>query len=69
MMLDNITGFLVKEGNHEELLYKLNLLLKNKQLSIEIGKEGRRFVETTFDWQKIAGNFLKNIKPYINDFA
>lgn len=65
MMLDKTTGFLVREGDQQDLIEKLSILLKNKEMATNIGKEGRKFVENTFSWKKIAENFLKNIQPYI----
>lgn len=65
MMLDGKTGFLVKEGNHEDLIKKLSILLKDKELSMKMGKEGRQFVENTFSWEKIARNFIEISRPYI----
>jgi glycosyltransferase involved in cell wall biosynthesis len=68
MMSDKTTGFLVKEGVHQDLIHKLTLLLADKELSANMGKQGRVFVESTFSWQKIAANFLKNIQPHVNQY-
>ena len=64
MMSDKITGFLVKEGDHQDLIDKLTILLSNKEVAVRMAKEGRKFVEGMFSWEKIAENFLKNIQPY-----
>jgi len=40
-------------------------LLSNKEVATRMAKEGRKFVEDTFSWEKIAENFLKNTQPYI----
>ena len=65
MMSDKITGFLVKEGDYNDIIDKLTILLRDKEIATIMGKEGRKFVEDTFSWKKIAENFLKNIQPYI----
>lgn len=65
MMSDKITGFLVNEGDHQDLIDKLTILLSNKEVAARTGKEGRKFVEDMFSWEKIAENFLKNTQPYI----
>jgi glycosyltransferase involved in cell wall biosynthesis len=65
MMVDKKTGFLVKEGDFEDLVDKLSSVLNNMKLAEAMGKNGRVFVENTFSWEKIAKNFLNLIKPYV----
>ena len=65
MMIDKKTGFLVREGNAEDIIEKIKFFLENKEKSFEMGKEGEKFVEETFNWDKIAENFLNNIERYI----
>jgi len=65
MMLNNKTGFLVREGDHDDLISKLSLLLDDKNLANQMGMEGRRFVENTFSWEKIAKNFIQAIDNYV----
>jgi glycosyltransferase involved in cell wall biosynthesis len=65
MMLDNKIGFLVKEGDHNDLINKLSLLLDDKNLARQMGMEGRKFVEDMFSWEKIAKNFVQAIEPYL----
>jgi glycosyltransferase involved in cell wall biosynthesis len=65
MMADNQTGFLVKEGNYEDLIEKLALLITNKELADKMGKEGKKFVVKTFSWEIIAKRFLDAIEPHI----
>jgi len=64
MMINKKTGFLVREGNHEDIIEKLSQLLENKQMAFEMGKEGAKFIQEEFNWEKVAKNFLKIIKPY-----
>jgi glycosyltransferase involved in cell wall biosynthesis len=65
MMINGKTGFLVKEGNHKEIIEKLSQLLKNKQMADEMGIEGAKFIQDEFNWEKVTKDFLKIIKPYI----
>ena len=58
MMQDKKTGFLVNEGDSQDLIDKLSVLISDKIMADKIGKEGRKFVEETFAWDKIARNFL-----------
>ena len=65
MMIDNKTGFLVREGNHEDIIEKLSLLLENKQISNKMGIDGAKYIQEEFNWEKVAKNFLEIIKPYV----
>lgn len=59
---DKKTGFLVKKGNSEELIEKLNILLNDTQKSKKMGEAGRKFVEDKFSWDKIAEKFIEITK-------
>ena len=65
MMVDGKTGFLVEQGNHEQLIEKLSLLLKDKELAKKMGNEGRRFIEDIFNWELVTKNFIRNIESYL----
>ena len=66
MMIDKKTGFLVKEGDTNDVIKKLSKLLENKQMASEMGKEGAKFIKEQFNWNLVAKNFLEIIKPYVN---
>ena len=66
MMEHGKTGFLVEEGNSNDLIDKISILLNNKELSIEMGKAGRQFVIKKFSWQVIAKRFLNYAKNKID---
>ena len=65
MMLDGKTGFLVEQGNYEQLIEKLELLLTNLDVSKKMGNEGRKFIEDTFSWKTVTTNFIDTIEPYL----
>ena len=65
MMVDGKTGFLVREGNSEDIIKRITELIENKSLQNEMGEEGRKFVKEEFNWEKIAKRFLDIIKPYV----
>ena len=65
MMIDGKTGFLVEQGNHEQIIARLSLLLADKELSKKMGNDGRKFIEDTFNWKLVAKNFIEMIKPYL----
>lgn len=62
LMINEKTGYLVSKGNSMEIIEKITELLKNKQKREDFGEEGRNFVETNFQWEKIAKDFVKNVK-------
>tara|TARA_B100000953_G_scaffold215165_1_gene177839 strand:+ start:549 stop:827 length:279 start_codon:yes stop_codon:yes gene_type:complete len=65
MMIDGKTGFLVQQGNHEQLVKKLALLLEDKELAKKMGSNGHKFIEETFNWELIAKKFIKIIESYL----
>jgi glycosyltransferase involved in cell wall biosynthesis len=67
MMVNGKTGFLVKEGDSEDIIKKLSVLLENEQMRMEMGKEGKKFINDQFNWELVAKNFLVIMKPMLND--
>ena len=66
MMKDGKTGFLVEEGNAENIIQRITYLLKNKQVATDMGKNGAKFVKDEFNWERVAKNFLDIIKPHLS---
>jgi len=66
IMIEGKTGYLVKEGNQEDIIIKISSLIDNKELAIKMGKEGRNFIKNEFSLDASAKNFLKIIESYIN---
>ena len=62
LMKDKETGFLVEKGNAEEWIEKVLLLINDKEKRETMGNAGREFIENNFNWNKIAKDFLKNLK-------
>jgi len=67
MMIENKTGFLVKEGDSADIVEKITKLLVDEELSKRMGMEGTRFVRDEFNWKKVTENFLDIIKPYLKN--
>ena len=65
MMIDNKTGFLVEQGNSDQIIDKLSLLLGDKELSTKMGNEGRKFIEEEFNWERVTKNFIKSVESYL----
>jgi glycosyltransferase involved in cell wall biosynthesis len=51
-------GLSYKKGDSLDLSQKLNKLIKNSNLRLDMGKKGRKFVEDKFSWQGISDQFL-----------
>ena len=65
MMLDKKTGFLVEEGNDNELFEKISLLLNDEQLCLEQGSNGRNFIIKKFSMDESAKNFIRILNTYV----
>lgn len=66
LMENKKSGFLVEKGNSEDLIEKILYILENQNESKQMGKNGRKFVETNFSWEKIAKEFVKKVKIELN---
>jgi len=64
LMKDGETGFLVRKNNPEELTEKISMLVNDNKKSQSMGKKGKDFVSTNFNWNKICRNFLDCLKKY-----
>jgi glycosyltransferase involved in cell wall biosynthesis len=58
-IVDDKTGYLVNPNNEKELKSKLFKLIKNPELRIKLGKEGRKFVVKERTWKRCAGETEK----------
>lgn len=52
VVIDGETGFLVKPGDRQELTRKIQCLIENPSLGIEMGAKGRKIAEEKFDSNK-----------------
>ncbi len=52
-------GFLFEKGNSDDLAKKLEVLLENKNLTIEIGKAGKKFIQENFSNKKYLENYIQ----------
>jgi phosphatidyl-myo-inositol dimannoside synthase len=53
-IVDGVTGYLVDEGDDEELVERLRRLLMDKELRNRMGDAGLRRVQTEFSWEPRA---------------
>lgn len=54
IVLDKKTGILIEPASENELRDALNKLLQNEGLRERMGREGRRYMETRFNWKDIV---------------
>jgi glycosyltransferase involved in cell wall biosynthesis len=52
-------GFLVKPGDVEQLAEKIRYLVENESERTKMGRNSKKLAEDEFDWEKIAGRYLK----------
>lgn len=61
-IIENKTGFLIKEGDYSSWISKISFLIDHPNELKKMGLEGYDFVDKNFLWGEIAKNFLKIIK-------
>ena len=65
LMIDGETGFLVNQGDHEDLIQKIQLLFNDQGMRKNMGVLGRKFVEKNFSWDNIAKQFKIIANQYV----
>jgi len=53
------TGILVEAGNEQQLIDAMLRLGRDAELRERMGRAGRKYIETHFSYQKVAGEFYK----------
>jgi len=64
LMKDGETGYLIEKNNSEELFEKLSTLFNDLEKAKEMGKKGRDFVKSNFNWDRICNDFLNHLKKH-----
>ena len=62
---DGITGYLVKEGNPEDLVEKITILLNNKDIAKKVSTAAYEHVKEKYSWDRMATELLHVINKYI----
>ena len=65
MIYDGKTGFLADEGNADQWVDKISLLVKNENTAKEMGKAARQLIIEKFNWDVLAKDFLTAVTPII----
>jgi glycosyltransferase involved in cell wall biosynthesis len=56
---DNVTGLLVPPANAEKLADAIEILVKNEQMRIKLGKQGRQRVEKLYNWEDNLNSMIR----------
>ena len=56
---DGVTGFLTQPGNEADLAEKIQLLLSDEKLRLEMGERASQRVQQHFTWEKVADRLQK----------
>ncbi|MEN8187391.1 MAG: glycosyltransferase family 4 protein [Bacteroidota bacterium] len=56
------SGLVHKEKNAEDLANKVLELYQNSKLRVELGENGKKFIEDEFVWEKVSGNLIEIYK-------
>ncbi|MFH1079367.1 MAG: glycosyltransferase family 4 protein [Pseudomonadota bacterium] len=59
IVLDGKTGFLVEPKDSLQLAEKISILLRDKDLRMNMGKQGRRLVEDNYSWEVKAKELVE----------
>jgi len=67
IITDQINGILVSPDNPEQLLEKINMLLKNKELSDDLSAKGHDFVMKNFTWKTLLPKYIEFYKNLLKN--
>ena len=67
IIVDGLTGFLVPRGNIDELASAVKYLLKNEEVAIKMGMEGRKRVEELFNLNRMVEQYAYELRRNIED--
>jgi colanic acid/amylovoran biosynthesis glycosyltransferase len=67
-VIDNETGFVVKEGDIDGFVDKLEILIKSEDQRLQMGSKGRSFVQERFDSKFLGQRLTEIYKTAISDF-
>jgi glycosyltransferase involved in cell wall biosynthesis len=65
VVIDNRTGFLVPPGNPQAISEKLIYLLKNPEIAINMGQQGKSFVNGRFSLAKMEENYIRLYQDFV----
>ncbi len=66
---NNLNGFIVPKQDAQALADKIEYLIINPSLRIEMGRAGRKRFEERYSLEKFENNFVKIVEEIISDFT
>jgi len=67
VVIDKKAGFLVDEGDYNGWIEKLRMLLSDKKLATEMGKDARQFIVENYNWEIVAKRFVDVATEYLKN--
>lgn len=64
-MVDNVTGISIDIGSTDQIVNAVKRILDNKELAINFGKNGRKFVKEKFDYILFKEKYMENRKKLL----
>jgi glycosyltransferase involved in cell wall biosynthesis len=61
-LINEKTGYLVKQGDSKDIIHKISEILENKNKSNEMGEKGYQFISENFSWGNIAEKFISDME-------
>ncbi len=55
---DKVTGLLTQPGDTADLVVKINRLLNEPKLGVQLGQAGRKLVASHYDWNQVTERYL-----------
>ena len=59
-------GLVHKEKDVNDFSDKILTLYQDKELQLELGKNGKRFIEEEFCWEKVSDNLIKMYNEFVS---
>lgn len=64
---NGVNGILFEPKNAGDLANKLNYILSDEELRLQLGKNARKYVEANRDWRKIIEIYLRIYRKIMSD--
>ncbi len=65
VIVDGFNGLLVEPKNIKDLVEKIDILLENKSLCVQLGQNGINLIKEKFNWNKIGKNLIELYKQIL----
>lgn len=67
IIVENNAGFVIKPGDANELAQRIIQILKNKELSKELGENGAQAINNKYNWEVVSNKVLKIVNDFIHN--